>query len=125
MVQSGVPILESLDIVMKTIGNRVLERVIGEVIQGVREGESMAAPLTRSRIFPSMVTKMIAVGEQSGQLDKMLAKVADFFDEQVDAAVDGLTSLIEPVIIGFLGIVIGFIVIALFLPIISITQVLQ
>jgi type IV pilus assembly protein PilC len=125
MVQSGVPILESLDIVMKTIGNRVLEKVISEVIQGVREGESMAVPLARSKIFPSMVTKMIAVGEQSGQLDKMLSKVADFFDEQVDAAVDGLTSLIEPVIIGFLGIVIGFIVIALFLPIISITQVLQ
>jgi type IV pilus assembly protein PilC len=125
MVQSGVPILESLDIVMKTIGNRVLEKVIAETIQGVREGESMAVPLARSKIFPSMVTKMIAVGEQSGQLDKMLSKVADFFDEQVDAAVDGLTSLIEPVIIGFLGIVIGFIVIALFLPIISITQILQ
>ena len=125
MVQSGVPILESLDIVRKTIGNRVLERVIDEVIQGVREGESMAAPLARSRIFPSMVTKMIAVGEQSGQLEKMLAKCADFFDEQVDAAVDGLTSLIEPCIIGFLGIVIGFIVIALFLPIISITQLIQ
>jgi type IV pilus assembly protein PilC len=125
MVQSGVPILESLDIVMKTIGNRVLEKVIAEVIQGVREGESMAIPLARSKIFPSMVTKMIAVGEQSGQLDKMLSKVADFFDEQVDAAVDALTSLIEPVIIGFLGIVIGFIVIALFLPIISITQLIQ
>jgi type IV pilus assembly protein PilC len=125
MVQSGVPILESLDIVRKTIGNRVLERVIDDVIQGVREGESMADPLARSRIFPSMVTKMIAVGEQSGQLDKMLSKCADFFDEQVDAAVDGLTSLIEPCIIGFLGIVIGFIVMALFLPIISITQVLQ
>ena len=125
MVQSGVPILESLDIVMKTIGNRVLERVIEEVIQGVREGESMAVPLARSKIFPSMVTKMIAVGEQSGQLDKMLSKCADFFDEQVDAAVDGLTSLIEPCIIGFLGIVIGFIVMALFLPIISITQLIQ
>jgi type IV pilus assembly protein PilC len=125
MVQSGVPILESLDIVMKTIGNRVLERVINEVILGVREGESMGSPLARSKIFPSMVTKMIAVGEQSGQLDKMLAKCADFFDEQVDAAVDGLTSLIEPCIIGFLGIVIGFIVMALFLPIISITQLLQ
>lgn len=125
MVQSGVPILESLDIVMKTIGNRVLDRVIEEVIQGVREGESMAVPLARSKIFPSMVTKMIAVGEQSGQLDKMLSKCADFFDEQVDAAVDGLTSLIEPCIIGFLGIVIGFIVMALFLPIISITQLIQ
>ncbi|MBF0387181.1 MAG: type II secretion system F family protein [Candidatus Omnitrophica bacterium] len=124
LLQSGVPILEGLDIVRKTIGNRVLEQVIEEVISSVREGESISAPLSRSKVFPSMVTKMVSVGEQSGQLDKMLVKVADFFDEQVDAAVETLTSLIEPFIIGFLGIVIGFIVVALFLPIISITQML-
>lgn len=125
LVQSGVPILESLDIVRRTIGNLVLEGVVKEVIASVREGESIAEPLSRSRIFPSMVTRMIAVGEQSGQLDKMLNKVAEFYDEQVDAAVEGLTSMIEPLIIGFLGIVVGFIVMALFLPIINITQVLQ
>ncbi|MBF0569549.1 MAG: type II secretion system F family protein [Candidatus Omnitrophica bacterium] len=125
LLQSGVPILESLDIVRKTIGNLVLERVIEEVIQSVREGESMADPLARSKVFPTMVTKMVAVGEQSGQMDKMLSKVAEFYDEQVDAAVEGLTSLIEPLIIGFLGIVVGFIVMALFMPIINITQVLQ
>ena len=125
LVQSGVPILESLDIVRRTIGNRVLEGIIKDVIESVREGESIAEPLSRSRIFPSMVTRMIAVGEQSGQLDKMLTKVADFYDDQVDAAVEGLTSMIEPLIIGFLGIVVGFIVMALFLPIINITQVLQ
>ncbi len=124
LIQSGVPILEGLDIVRKTIGNRVLERVIEEVISSVREGESISEPLTRSKVFPSMVTKMVSVGEQSGQLDKMLVKVADFFDEQVDASVETLTSLIEPFIIGFLGIVIGFIVIALFMPIISITQMI-
>jgi type IV pilus assembly protein PilC len=124
LVQSGVPILDGLDIVRKTIGNRVLERVIENVIQSVREGESIAAPLSRSAVFPSMVTKMVAIGEQSGQLDKMLVKVADFFDERVDAAVDALTSMIEPLIIGFLGIVIGFIVMALFLPIINMTQAL-
>ena len=122
LIQSGVPILEGLDIVRKTIGNRVLERVIEDVVSNVREGESISEPLSRSRVFPSMVTKMVSVGEQSGKLDKMLVKVADFFDEQVDATVETLTSLIEPFIIGFLGIVVGFIVIALFMPIISITQ---
>ncbi len=125
LIQSGVPILEGLDIVRKTIGNRVLEKVVEGVIQSVREGESIADPLGRSRVFPVMVTKMIAIGEQSGQLDKMMSKVADFFDEQVDAAVDALTSLIEPLIIGFLGIIIGFIVMALFLPIINMTQALS
>ncbi len=125
LLQSGVPILEGLDIVRKTIGNRVLEKVIEQVIQSVREGQSIAEPLTRSKVFPSMVTKMVSVGEQSGQLDKMLVKVAEFFDEQVDAAVENLTSLIEPFIIGFLGIVIGFIVMALFMPILNMTQLLQ
>ncbi len=125
LVQSGVPILDGLDIVRKTIGNRVLEEVVQNVMQGVREGESIAVPLARSPIFPSMVTKMIAIGEQSGRLDKMLLKVAEFFDEQVDAAVEGLTSMIEPLIIGFLGIVIGFIVVALFLPILNMTQALK
>ena len=125
LIQSGVPILDGLDIVRKTIGNRVLEKVIEDVIQSVREGESIAVPLARSKVFPAMVTKMVSVGEQSGQLDKMLTKVADFFDDQVDAAVEGLTSMVEPLIIGFLGIVIGFIVMALFLPIANMTQVLQ
>lgn len=125
LVQSGVPILDGLEIVRKTIGNRVLEKLMEDVIQSVREGESIAAPLSRSRVFPSMVTKMISIGEQSGQLDKMLIKVSDFFDEQVDAMVESLTSLIEPFIIGFLGIVIGFVVIALFLPIINMTQMIN
>lgn len=125
LVQSGVPILEGLEIVRKTIGNRVLEKLMEDVIQSVREGESIAAPLSRSKVFPSMVTKMISIGEQSGQLDKMLIKVADFFDEQVDAMVETLTSLIEPFVIGFLGMVIGFVVIALFMPIISMTQMIN
>jgi type IV pilus assembly protein PilC len=125
LIQSGVPILDGLDIVRKTIGNRVLEKVIEDVIQGVREGESIAVPLARGKVFPPMVTKMVSVGEQSGRLDKMLLKVAEFFDDQVDAAVEGLTSMVEPLIIGFLGIVIGFIVMALFLPIINMSQALQ
>jgi type IV pilus assembly protein PilC len=124
LVQSGVPILESLDIVEKTIGNKVLEKVVQEVKQVVREGESIASPLEKSQVFPPMVTRMIAVGEKTGQLEKMLLKISEFYDDQVDAAVEGLTSIIEPLIIGVLGIVIGFIVVALFLPIISITQVI-
>ena len=124
LIQSGVPILESLEIVGKTIGNRLLELVVEDVKINVREGESLAAPLSKSGVFPPMVTRMIGIGEKSGQMEKMLLKIAEFYDDQVDAAVEGLTSIIEPLIIGFLGIVIGFIVIALFLPIITITQIL-
>ncbi len=124
LIQSGVPILESLEIVGKTSGNKVLEKVIEDLKTNVREGESIAQPLTKSRVFPAMVTRMIAIGEKSGQLEKMLTKVAEFYEDQVDAAVAGLTSIIEPVIIGFLGIVVGFIVIALFLPILTITQII-
>jgi len=124
LIQSGVPILESLEIVGKTIGNRLLELVVEDVKTSVREGESLAAPLSKSGVFPPMVTRMIGIGEKAGQMEKMLLKIAEFYDDQVDAAVDGLTSIIEPLIIGFLGIVIGFIVIALFLPIITITQIL-
>jgi len=124
LIQSGVPILESLDIVGKTIGNKVLEVTIEEVKNTVREGESITAPLSRGGVFPPMVTRMIGIGEKTGQMEKMLNKIAEFYDDQVDAAVDGLTSIIEPVIIGVLGIVIGFIVIALFLPIINITNML-
>jgi len=124
LLQTGVPILESLDIVSKSSGNRVIELVVEGVKNNVREGESIATPLVKSGVFPPMVTRMISIGEKSGQLEKMLSKIAEFFDDQVDVAVAGLTSIIEPVIIGFLGIVVGFIVIALFLPIINITQIL-
>jgi type IV pilus assembly protein PilC len=124
LIQSGVPILESLDIVQKTIGNRVLELVLDDVKTNVREGESMATPLEKSGVFPTMVTRMIGIGEKSGQMEKMLSKIAEFYDDQVDAAVEGLTSIIEPLIIGVLGIVIGFIVVALFMPIMNITQIL-
>ena len=124
LIQSGVPILESLDIVGKSIGNKVLEVVVEEVKNNVREGESITAPLTKSGFFPPMVTRMIAIGEKAGQMEKMLLKISEFYDDQVDAAVDGLTSIIEPLIIGVLGIVIGFIVIALFMPIITITRII-
>ena len=125
LLQAGVPILESLDIVAKTTGNRVVELVIEDVKNHVREGENISVPLSRSDVFPPLVVRMIAVGESSGQMEKMLTKIAEFYDDQVDAAVAALTSIIEPVIIGFLGVVVGFIVIALFMPIINITQVIQ
>lgn len=124
LIQSGVPILESLDIVGKTIGNRVLELVVEDVKSNVRAGESIAPPLAKSGVFPPMVTRMIAIGEKSGQMEKMLLKISEFYDDQVDTAVDALTSIIEPLIIGVLGIVIGFIVIALFMPIMNITQLI-
>ncbi len=124
LIQSGVPILESLDIVEKTIGNRVLEHVVDDVKSNVREGESMATPLSKSGVFPPMVVRMISIGEKSGQMEKMLLKIAEFYDDQVDTAVDGLTSIIEPLIIGVLGVIIGFIVVALFMPILNMTTVL-
>jgi type IV pilus assembly protein PilC len=122
--QSGVPILEILDIVGKTCGNKVIELLADEIKISVKAGDSISVPLSKSTIFPLMVTRMISIGEQSGQLDKMLSKVAEFYDEQVDIAVEGLTKLIEPLVIGFLGIVIGFIVIALFMPILNMTKAL-
>ncbi|MFA5060361.1 MAG: type II secretion system F family protein [Candidatus Omnitrophota bacterium] len=125
LTQSGVPILASLDIVGKTCGNKVLEIAVNNVRNNVREGESIAAPLVKSNVFPPMVTRMISVGEKTGEMEKMLVKVADFYDDQVDAAVSGLTSMIEPLIIGFLGGIVGFIVVALFLPIIKISTMIQ
>ena len=123
--QSGVSILETLDIVGKTCGNRVIELLVDEIKVSVREGESIAVPLAKSIYFPPMVTRMIAIGEKTGQLDKMLSKVAEFYDEQVDTAVEGLTKLIEPLIIAFLGVVVGFIVVALFMPILNIATALH
>jgi type IV pilus assembly protein PilC len=124
LIKSGVPILSALEIVGKTSGNRVVEAAIDNVRTNVREGENIAEPLAKSKIFPPMVTRMVSVGEQAGELEKMLSKIADFYDEQVDNAVKGLTSLIEPLIIAFLGIVIGGIVICMFLPIFKLTTVM-
>ncbi|MFA5146064.1 MAG: type II secretion system F family protein [Candidatus Omnitrophota bacterium] len=124
LIKSGVPILASLEIVAKTAGNKAVEIAVENVRTNVREGENVAEPLAKSKIFPPMVVRMVSVGEQSGQLEKMLSKIADFYDEQVDAAVSGLTSMIEPLIIAFLGIVIGSIVICMFLPIFKVTSIM-
>jgi type IV pilus assembly protein PilC len=122
LVKSGVSILSALDIVSKTSGNKIVEEAVLNCSKAVRDGEPMARPLSKSGVFPPMVTRMIGVGEQTGQLEKMLSKIADFYDEQVDAAAAALTSMIEPLVIAFLGILIGGIVIALFLPIFKITE---
>ena len=125
LVRSGVPILGALEIVAKTSGNVVIESTIDHVRSNVREGESIAAPMEKSGIFPPLVTRMVSVGEKTGELEKMLSKISDFFDEQVDTMVDGLTSLMEPMIIAFLGIVIGGIVICMFLPIFKISTIIN
>ncbi|MFH0984586.1 MAG: type II secretion system F family protein [Candidatus Omnitrophota bacterium] len=125
LVRSGVAIIAALEIVSKTSGNARIEKIITDLMGAVKRGESIAGPLERSDIFPSMVVRMIAIGEETGELEEMLTKIADFYDTQVDSAISGLTSLIEPVIIAFLGIVIGGIVIALFLPILTLTQAIK
>jgi type IV pilus assembly protein PilC len=124
LIRSGVPILGALEIVAKTSGNVVIEQAVESSRVGIREGESISAPLAKSKAFPPMVTRMISVGEESGELEKMLTKIADFYEDQVDAAVSGLTSLIEPLIIAFLGIVVGSIVVAMFLPIFKISELI-
>jgi len=117
LVKSGVPILSSLEIVAKTAGNKVVEQAVMAARASIKEGENIADPLAHSKVFPGMVTRMIAVGEKTGELEKMLAKIADFYENEVDVAVTALTSLIEPLVIAILGVLIGGIVVALFLPI--------
>lgn len=121
MLRSGVPMLGSLDIVASTAGNGVVEEAITASRESVRQGESLASPLSECSIFPPMVVRMVSVGERTGALETLLEKVADFYDEQVDAAVETLTSVIEPVMIGIMGVLVGGIVIALFMPIIELT----
>ncbi|MGF1655559.1 MAG: type II secretion system F family protein [Verrucomicrobiales bacterium] len=125
LVTSGVPILQALNITRETAGNLVVADAIGKVHDSVKEGESIVQPLEASGVFPPMVISMIDVGEETGQLPEMLLKIADVYDDEVDNAVAGLTSLLEPVMIVFLALVVGTIVIALFLPLISIITNLQ
>ena len=117
MIQSGVPILDSLEIVAKTSGNVILEEIIYEVRGSIAEGQTIAEPLSETDIFPGMVVQMISVGEATGALDTMLGKIADFYDDEVDAAVEALTSMLEPLLMLFLGGSIGGLVIAMYLPI--------
>jgi type IV pilus assembly protein PilC len=116
LISSGVPILDALDITARASGNRVIHDAIKKSVLSIAEGETITQPLKQCGVFPPMVTQMISVGEKTGGLDDMLSKIADFYDEEVDAAVAALTSVIEPVIIVFMGIVIGGILIAMYLP---------
>jgi type IV pilus assembly protein PilC len=117
LLASGVPILDALEICARTAGNRVVQAAIMRTKARIAEGHDMAGPLAESKVFPSMVVQMIGVGEQTGAMDQMLQKIADFYEEEVDAAVAGLTSLIEPVMMAFLGVVVGGLIIAMYLPI--------
>jgi type IV pilus assembly protein PilC len=117
MISSGVPILDALEIVAKTSGNVIIEEILYEVRGSIAEGQTIAEPLSENDIFPGMVIQMIAVGEATGALDSMLEKIADFYDEEVDAAVAALTSMLEPLLMLFLGGAIGGLVIAMYLPI--------
>jgi type IV pilus assembly protein PilC len=116
LVSAGVPILSALDIVGDTAGNEVVARAVKKVRSAIKEGETIAKPLGESNVFPSMLVQMIAVGEETGALDTMLNKIADFYDEEVSAGVDGLTSLIEPMMMATLGVIVGGMVIALYMP---------
>lgn len=123
MMSSGVPILEGLSIVSKTSGNVVIEDALMKTRQSISEGQSIAEPLTKTGIFPAMVVQMIAVGEATGALDAMLAKIANFYDDEVDVAVDSLTALLEPVMMVFLGGVVGGMIVAMYLPIFKLASV--
>ena len=116
LLSSGVPILQSLDITARTSGNVIIEEAIIKVRAGVERGESFVEPLKATEVFPNMVAQMIGIGEQTGALDAMLGKIADFYEQEVDSAIANLLTLIEPLLIGFLGVTIGSIVIAMYLP---------
>lgn len=124
MLSSGVAILEALDIVARTAGNKVVENAIYTVRSGIAEGRTMADPLQTSGVFPAMVCQMIAVGESTGALDAMLEKIADFYDEEVDQAVENLTAMIEPMMIVFLGVVVGGLIVSMYLPIFQMASTL-
>jgi type IV pilus assembly protein PilC len=117
LMTSGVPILEGLLIVARTAGNKIVEEAILTTRQSVSEGKTLAEPLNKSKVFPPMVTQMISVGEATGALDNMLNKIADFYDDEVDTAVGTLTSLLEPVLMVFLGVTVGFVIVAMYMPI--------
>jgi type IV pilus assembly protein PilC len=125
LLRSGVPILQALDIVADTVNNAVMSRAVVDVQASVREGESIAKPLARHAVFPPMVVQMLSVGEETGQVDTMLDKVAKFYDQEVEAAVDALTSLIEPLLIAIIGGCVGAAVIALYMPMFNIIKLIQ
>jgi len=125
MISAGVPILQALNIVGETSGNWVIENALRDVAESVRQGQSIAAPLAAQPVFPAMVTQMIAVGEDAGSLETMLDKIADFYDQEVEAATEQLTAMIEPIMVAFLGVVVGGMIVALYLPIFNIATLIK
>jgi len=124
MIASGVPILNGLEVTAKTAGNKVIEEAVMAARAGIREGETIASPLERSAVFPPMVVQMIAVGEETGALDTMLERIANFYDEEVNTAVETLTSIIEPVMIVVMGVMVGGMVVAMYLPMFKLVNVI-
>jgi type IV pilus assembly protein PilC len=125
LVSAGVPLLQALDITGKTAGNHVIEQAMAGVIDSVKSGGTIADPLKESSVFPSMVSHMVSVGEETGSLDTMLSKIADFYEDQVDAAVKALTSILEPVMIVIVGGMVGFIVISMYLPLFKVYDAIK
>ncbi|MDA8433471.1 MAG: type II secretion system F family protein [Nitrospiraceae bacterium] len=125
LISSGVPILDGLEITAKTAGNKIIEHAVMDVRSAVSEGKTLAEPLLKSKVFPPMVTHMIAVGESTGALDAMLSKIADFYDDEVDNAVANLTAMMEPMLMVFLGGTVGFIVVAMYLPIFKLITLIK
>jgi type IV pilus assembly protein PilC len=120
LIRSGVPIMGTLDIVAETAGNRIVSKAVYDSRESVRSGNLLSEPLSTSKVFPPMVVRMIAIGERSGALEVLLEKIAEFYDSQVKAAIKGLTSMIEPLLISFMGVIVGGVVMAVFLPILDI-----
>jgi type IV pilus assembly protein PilC len=116
LLHAGVPILQSIEITGKTAGNAVVERAMADVVDSVKRGGTIAEPLKQSAVFPAMIVHMVGVGEETGALDAMLSKVADFYEDEVSAAIKALTSIMEPVMIIVVGAMVGFIVISMYLP---------
>lgn len=123
LIASGVPIIEGLTITAKTAGQKVIEQAVLEVIDDIKQGKGLSEPLKEQGVFPIMVVQMIEVGEQTGALDAMMNKIADFYDNEVDTAVDAMTSLLEPALMVFLGVVVGFVVVAMYMPIFKLGEV--
>jgi len=125
LVRSGVPILETLRIVGQSSGNVVVERAVEATATSIERGDNLAQAMGQHVVFPRMLVKMVSAGEQTGKVDVMLEKIADFYDEEIEATLNGLTSLIEPLLIVFLGVVVGSIVVCMFLPIFKLNEVVQ
>jgi type IV pilus assembly protein PilC len=125
LIASGVPILQAIEITGKAAGNTVIEQAMVNVEQSVKEGQSISGPLEQSGVFPAMVTQMVSVGEETGSLDSMLSKVADFYEDEVNASVKSLTSILEPIMMIGVGGIVGLVVISMYLPIFNLMNVLK